>query len=57
MMAYISRINQLMETIENMKEKKENCIIITERSVYTDKNVFAMLHDDDKLKMLNIKYI
>lgn len=55
MMAYISRINQLMETIENMKEKKENCIIITERSVYTDKNVFAkMLHDDDKIE--NVEY-
>ena len=61
MMAYISRINQLMETIERLKreneraekamKEKENYIIITERSVYTDKNVFAkMLRDDGKIE-------
>ena len=51
MMAYISRINQLMETIEEMKQKNKDCIIVTERSVYTDKNVFAkMLYDDGKIE-------
>ena len=65
MMAYISRINQLMETIERLKREnergereeketyknEEKYIIITERSVYTDKNVFAkMLRDDGKIE-------
>ena len=57
MMAYISRINQLMETIETLKKENEEkgtnkkYIIITERSVYTDKNVFAkMLKDDGKIE-------
>ena len=50
MMAYISRIHLLKKTIV----KFPNCIIITERSVFTDKNVFAkMLYDDKKIEEVN----
>jgi len=43
MMAFISRLSQLKTTIK----ENPNCIIITERSVYTDKYIFAkMLYDD-----------
>jgi len=46
MMAYISRLSKLRETIN----KYPNAIIITERSLYTDKYVFAkMLYDDNKI--------
>ena len=49
MMAYISRIHQLRETIN--KHKNSNIIIITERSVHTDKNIFAqMLYDSNKME-------
>ena len=44
MMAYISRLSQLKKCIE---EAPEDSIIITERSLYTDKYVFAkMLYDN-----------
>jgi len=47
MMAYISRLSLLRATL---KENKY-AFIITERSVFTDKNVFAaMLKDDGKIK-------
>ncbi len=47
MMAYISRIHQLRETLK----KNDNVIIISERSVFTDKEIFAkMLHDDGKIE-------
>ena len=50
MMAYISRIHILKETIKNYPHS----IIITERSVCTDKNVFAkMLYDDNKIEEIN----
>ena len=46
MMAYITRITQLRKAIDRYK----NCIIITERSILTDKNVFAkMLHENNTL--------
>ena len=46
MMAYITRITQLRKAIQQHK----NCIIITERSILTDKNVFAkMLRDNGTL--------
>ena len=48
MMAYISRIAQLKNIIN--KHKNDNYVIITERSVLTDKNVFAqMLYDGKKI--------
>jgi deoxyadenosine/deoxycytidine kinase len=46
MMAYITRITQLRKAIE----QNERCIIITERSILTDRNVFAkMLHENNTL--------
>ena len=48
MMAYISRVTQLKNIIN--KHKNDNYVIITERSVLTDKNVFAqMLYDAKKI--------
>ena len=50
MMAYISRQALLMDAVEN----NPGCIIISERCIHTDKNVFArMLHDDDKIEDVN----
>ena len=50
MMAYISRLSLLRKTIN----ENPNSVIITERSVHTDKNVFAkMLYDDKKIEEIN----
>ena len=50
MMAYISRLSKLKKIIR----KNPYSIIITERSMLTDKNVFAkMLYDDDKIEEVN----
>lgn len=50
MMAYISRLAILKETVEN----NSNCVIITERSLYTDKMVFAkMLYDNNNISLEN----
>jgi thymidylate kinase len=50
MMAYISRLVYMKEAIES----NPNAIIITERSLYTDKEVFAkMLFDDKKIEDVN----
>ena len=51
MMAYISRLNILRKTIE----KNPGKIIISERSLYTDKYVFAQMLYDDK-KMESVEY-
>lgn len=49
MMAYISRLSILREAIKNKNAK----YIITERSIYTDSNVFAkMLYDDKKISLI-----
>ena len=46
MMAYITRIHQLKESLK----ENANTIIICERSVFTDKEIFAkMLYDDEKI--------
>lgn len=52
MMAYISRLSILRKTIrEYTNQNKDNLIIITERSLYTDKHVFAkMLHDQNMIE-------
>ena len=59
MMAYISRLTILRETVRDIMhrvqstdhKKKEKYIIITERSLYTDKFVFAkMLYDQGKIE-------
>tara|TARA_B100000925_G_C21948495_1_gene447845 strand:+ start:69 stop:767 length:699 start_codon:yes stop_codon:yes gene_type:complete len=53
MMAYISRVHQIREI---MKNSDENTIIICERSVYTDKHVFAkMLHDNGTMNDIEIQ--
>ena len=47
MMAYISRLNLLRETIKNNPDK----IILSERSLFTDKYVFAkMLYDSGNME-------
>jgi len=49
-MAYISRINLLKESIK----QHPGATIITERSLYTDKMVFAkMLYDTNKIEYIN----
>ena len=50
MMAYISRLAKLKRLVQ----KFPKAIIITERSVLTDKNVFAkMLYDNNKIEEVN----
>ena len=52
MMAYISRISLLKKAIKSNPGK----IIISERCVLTDRNVFAkMLYDSDKIEEVNYK--
>ena len=52
MMAYISRISLLKKAIKSNPGK----IIISERCVLTDKNVFAkMLYDSGKIEEVNYK--
>lgn len=49
MMAYISRLSILREVVKKNQDK--NIIIITERSLFTDKYVFAkMLYDQGKIE-------
>lgn len=49
-MAYISRLAQ----IKKILKRNYNAIIITERSVLTDREVFArMLYDDNKIEKIN----
>jgi len=53
MMAYISRLKILRDTVKEICDKSNNqkYTIITERSLYTDKYVFAkMLHDQEKIE-------
>ena len=60
MMAYISRLKLLKDTIKDIQlnhihcHSKEKYVIITERSLYTDKMVFAkMLYDSGKIEHIN----
>ena len=56
MMAYVSRIKVLRDTLKekNIGQDKKHYIIITERSLYTDKMVFAkMLYDTGKIEDVN----
>ena len=57
MMAYVSRIKVLRDTLKEKnicQNKSNNYIIITERSLYTDKMVFAkMLYDSGKIEDVN----
>jgi deoxyguanosine kinase len=50
-LAYITRLTKLMEKINQIGDK--NVIVITERSIETDKNVFAkMLYDDGMISSI-----
>lgn len=52
MLAYISRYKILKEALEN----NNNCILITERSIFTDKMVFAkMLYERGDMEEINYK--
>ena len=51
MMAYISRLSLLRKAL-----KEEYDIIFTERSIYTDKNVFAQMLYDSK-QMSTTEYL
>jgi deoxyadenosine/deoxycytidine kinase len=59
MMAYVSRIKVLRDTLKEKTKQQDNqekkqYIIITERSLYTDKMVFAkMLYDSGKIEDVN----
>ena len=54
-MAYISRLNKLKHKMEELKMVNQNSIIITERSLSTDKHVFAqMLYDDNKMEKIQL---
>ena len=55
MMAYISRLAMLKQAIKHCKEKGIK-LIICERSLQTDKNVFCkMLHDSGKIEDINFQ--
>jgi deoxyadenosine/deoxycytidine kinase len=55
MMAYVSRLKVLRDAIKNLTRASESKVIfITERSLYTDKLVFAkMLYDTGKIEHIN----
>lgn len=57
MMAYISRLKLLKDTLKEIqldRDSLKHYIIITERSLYTDKMVFAkMLYDTGKIETVN----
>ena len=60
-MAFITRLKILKKTVEQIKEAEElvggnnvRWIIVTERSLQTDRNVFAkMLYDAEKIEHVN----
>ena len=53
MMAYISRLKVFKDAVKNINSSKK-VYIITERSLYTDKMVFAkMLYDSNKIEPIN----
>ena len=56
MMAYVSRLKVLRDTLKTIKNDigNKNIVIITERTLYTDKMVFAkMLYDSKKIEHVN----
>jgi deoxyadenosine/deoxycytidine kinase len=51
MMAYISRLSILRKIVEENKVNGRDIVIITERTLYTDKHIFAkMLFDQGKIE-------
>ena len=56
MMAYISRLHNIRTKIKEYSNSDKIIIFITERSVLTDKNIFAkMLYDEEKIEDINYK--
>ena len=55
MMAYVSRLKVLRDSLKSVDfSENKKIIIITERSLYTDKMVFAkMLYDSGKIEHIN----
>jgi deoxyadenosine/deoxycytidine kinase len=57
MMAYVSRLKVLRDALKNISDSQQTTkrtILITERSLYTDKLVFAkMLYDSGKIEHVN----
>jgi deoxyadenosine/deoxycytidine kinase len=55
MMAYISRLNELRKLLKSLDPSSEKkYTIISERSLYTDKMIFAkMLYDSGKMEYIN----
>ena len=54
MMAYVSRLKILRDALKAIKKTNKKTIIITERSLHTDKMVFAkMLYDSGKIEHIN----
>jgi deoxyadenosine/deoxycytidine kinase len=54
MMAYVSRLKVLRDVLKTIQKTDKKIIIITERSLYTDKLVFAkMLYDSGKIEDVN----
>ena len=50
-MAYITRLKQLSDAIDT---SPANCIILSERCIYTDREIFAkMLFDSGKIEEIN----
>ena len=48
MMAYITRLKQIKDCLNN---SPDNCIILTERCIYTDREIFAkMLYNSGKIE-------
>jgi deoxyadenosine/deoxycytidine kinase len=57
MMAYVSRLKVLRDALKCIdRTQTRRIVIITERSLYTDKMVFAkMLYDSQKIELINYK--
>jgi deoxyadenosine/deoxycytidine kinase len=57
MMAYVSRLKVLRDALKDIdRTQNRQIVIITERSLYTDKMVFAkMLYDSQKIELINYK--
>ncbi len=54
MMAYISRLKLLRNAIQSIKNSSQKVFIFTERSLFTDRFVFAkMLYDSKKIEHVN----
>jgi deoxyadenosine/deoxycytidine kinase len=53
MMAYISRLKVLKDAVKNIKHTSKKTILISERSLYTDKMVFAqMLYNSNNIEFI-----